>query len=42
MKGNYEDALFNLYIARDLYQLYSFELVSHIEMVEQAIASADE
>lgn len=41
MKGNLEDALFNLYNARDLYQLYSFELLSHIEMVEQAIASLE-
>lgn len=42
VKGNYEDALFNLYSARDLYQQYSFELNSHIEMVEQAIASREE
>lgn len=42
MKGNYEDALFNLYNARDLYQQYSFELNSHIELVEEAIASAEE
>jgi cytochrome c-type biogenesis protein CcmH/NrfG len=41
LKGNYEDALFNLYNARDLYKLYSFELLSHIELVEQAIASAN-
>ena len=42
MKGNYDDALYNLYNARDLYQQYSFELISHIELVEQAIASAEE
>ena len=42
VKGNYEDALFNLYNARDLYQQYRFELNSHIELVEEAIASADE
>jgi tetratricopeptide (TPR) repeat protein len=42
MKGNYDDALYNLYNARDLYQQYSFELLSHIELVEQAIASAEE
>ncbi len=41
MKGNYEDALFNLYNARDLYRQYSFELNSHIEMVEQAIARTE-
>ena len=41
MKGNYNDALYNLYSARDLYQQYSFELISHIELVEQAIASAE-
>lgn len=42
VKGNYDDALYNLYNARDLYQQYSFELISHIELVEQAIASAEE
>jgi len=42
VKGNYEDALFNLYTARDLYLQYSFELYSHIELVEQAIASREE
>ena len=42
MKGNYNDALYNLYSARDLYQQYSFELISHIELVDQAIASAEE
>ena len=41
VKGNYEDALFNLYNARDLYQQYSFELNSHIELVEEAIASLE-
>jgi tetratricopeptide (TPR) repeat protein len=38
MKGNYEDALFNLYNARELYQEYSYELDTHILMVEEAIA----
>jgi tetratricopeptide (TPR) repeat protein len=38
-KGDYEDALFNLYTARDLYGEYSFELEKHIDMVEEAILS---
>lgn len=42
VKGNYEDALLNFYCARDLYQQYSFELISHIQMVEQAISSKEE
>ncbi len=37
-----QNALYNLYNARDLYQQYSFELLSHIELVEQAIASKEE
>jgi len=42
MKGKYEDALFKLYAARDLYQQYSFELNTHIELVEKAMASLEE
>jgi tetratricopeptide (TPR) repeat protein len=41
MKGRYEDALFNLYNARELYQEYSYELDNHIRMVEEAIASLE-
>jgi tetratricopeptide (TPR) repeat protein len=42
LKGRYEDALFNLYNARDLYQTYSFELDQHIQLVEEAIARVEE
>lgn len=42
MMGNYQDAIFNLYNARELYQQYSFELDNHIRMVEDAIASLEE
>ncbi len=42
VKGNYEDALFNLYNARQLYQQYSYELDNHIRLVEDAIASLEE
>lgn len=38
VKGKYEDALENLYLARELYQVYSYELDSHIRLVEEAIA----
>ncbi len=38
IKGKYEDALENLYSAKDLYQEYSFELDNHIRLVEEAIA----
>ncbi len=41
MKGKYEDALVNLYTARDLYQEYSYELDTHIRMVEEAIATLE-
>lgn len=41
-RGNYEDALFNLYTARQLYEGYSFELEKHIRMVEEAILSSTE
>lgn len=40
--GNYENAIFNLYNARELYQQYSFELNNHILMVEEALASQEE
>jgi tetratricopeptide (TPR) repeat protein len=40
-KGNYEDALFNLYKARGLNQEYSFELDNHIKLVEDAIAQLE-
>jgi tetratricopeptide (TPR) repeat protein len=42
LKGDYEDALFNLYSARELYQAYSYELDQHIQMVEEAIAKLEE
>lgn len=38
IKGDYEDAISNLYAARDLYQEYSYELDNHIRLVEEAIA----
>lgn len=42
MKGNYAKARANLYMARDLYQHYSFELNSHIALVEKAISGNEE
>lgn len=39
--GSYEDAISNLYNARELYQQYSFELHNHIRMVEESIASLE-
>ena len=41
LQGKYEDALFNLYNARDLYQQFNFEITEHIELVEEAIASRE-
>ena len=41
-KGNFEDALFNLYNAKELYQDYSYELQNHIILVENAIAEQRE
>jgi len=41
IKGNYEDALFNLYNARELYEQYSYELNNHIQMVVEAIADLE-
>lgn len=42
LKGDYEDALFNLYNAKELYQDYSFELDNHIQLVKEAIANLEE
>jgi tetratricopeptide (TPR) repeat protein len=41
IKGDLDDALALLYGARDLYQQFSFELNSHILIVEDAIASLE-
>jgi tetratricopeptide (TPR) repeat protein len=42
LKGKYEDALFNLYNARELYQDFSYELENHIQLVKDAITSLEE
>lgn len=41
IQGNYQEALTNLYIARDLYQQFNFDVNSHIKMAEEALASLD-
>lgn len=42
MMGEYENALQNLYTARELYTEYSYELNDHIRIVEEALASMDQ
>ncbi|MCK4749495.1 MAG: hypothetical protein KAT15_20720, partial [Bacteroidales bacterium] len=42
VKGKYEDALFNLYSARDLYQEYNYDLFDHIRQVEEALARIED
>jgi tetratricopeptide (TPR) repeat protein len=41
VKGRYQEALFNLYRARDLYIEYNYDLFGHIRLVEDAIARSE-